>query len=458
MMMTHHFKKELVSPYLHEMDSNALINAINAYINDNSNNKKFVQLITKYKKTEILSPDDIFNQIRQIWRSFPRSIVNDIYNIYYNHIENLKFEQRTEQNGSKYRLLDKANDPNIKVITNNNSIRSMIFTRGLVQYYLIMLSTIEQYDNDSFHEIMKDLKDKSGSAGLEELNDLLEEQNSWNKIISNTIDKDSKENIEELSKIYTENELQEMWEELKITTVPSNVINKMNLQSLKLLGYELKKVTMSLGSLQSSIKKILNKSISYFSSKEEVIYNNLLESDNLDGLEDYHLLHPNLKKLFINDILVKDVKKVGKVDLYLDVSGSMDAWSGSYNKEGKSITKIHFAKAFVFKMKELNLINDLYVFDTVVDKTGKSIHDILSIESGGGTNINEVVKHISKINRNAIVLTDAEDHCSLYSKYTYFIGVKGANFSRFANGVKKQYVENKQIIIFDGIKVENVVK
>ena len=77
------------------------------------------------------------------------------------------------------------------------------------------------------------------------------------------------------------------------------------------------------------------------------------------------------------------------------------------------------------------------------------------LDCGGGTTINEAVRHIEREGKNALVITDAEDGCSIYSDKAFFIGLNGARFNYFDSEVIKQYSEKGQVVIFNG---ENIIK
>jgi hypothetical protein len=212
---------------------------------------------------------------------------------------------------------------------------------------------------------------------------------------------------------------------------------------------------MSLGSLKEKIKKLLDRTNSYFSARKETTYEDLFNSDNIGGLDEYELLHPKLRKLTMEDVTIKDVKSVGKIDIYIDVSGSMCSECGATDKDGNKISKMNFAKSFAAKLKEMDMLNDVYVFDTKVAKRKNDIISIAMIDGSGGTNINKVVQHVNTVGNNALIITDAEDHCEEYSDKAFFIGVEGADFRGFSS-VIKTYSENNQVVVFDGKKIYNV--
>jgi hypothetical protein len=74
----------------------------------------------------------------------------------------------------------------------------------------------------------------------------------------------------------------------------------------------------------------------------------------------------------------------------------------------------------------------------------------------GGTKIDNAVSRINKEGVNAIIITDAEDRCNIFSDKAFFIGVKGANFGYFNDDVIEKYSENNQVVVFDGTRIYSV--
>jgi predicted metal-dependent peptidase len=219
---------------------------------------------------------------------------------------------------------------------------------------------------------------------------------------------------------------------------------------------ELTKLRISMGSLKEKIKKLLDKSASYFSSRKVTTYEDLFNSDNLAGLNDYIELHPKLRKVFIEDILVKEEKSIGKLDIYIDISGSMSDNCGVEDTNGQRISKLDFCKAFTMKLKEMDMLNDVYLFNTSVTKYSSDPIALAMLDTCGGTKIDNAISRIDKEGINAIVITDAEDRCNSFSDKAFFIGVKGANFNYFNSDVIEKYSENNQVVVFDGTRIYNV--
>ena len=225
---------------------------------------------------------------------------------------------------------------------------------------------------------------------------------------------------------------------------------------IKQVTSRLENIKLSMGSVKEKLKKLLDKSASYFSSRQQVTYDDLFNSDNIAGLEDYELLHPKLRKIFAEDLQVKETKSIGKIDVYIDISGSMDSGCGIQNGQGNNITRLDFCKSMVVKLSQMDMLNDVYVFNNSVKKYKKDPVSISMLDTSGGTTINTAVRSIERNGVNAIVLTDAEDHCNTYSEKAFFIGLQGANFNYFQEDVIKQYSEKDQVIVFDGHTIKYV--
>jgi hypothetical protein len=59
---------------------------------------------------------------------------------------------------------------------------------------------------------------------------------------------------------------------------------------------------------------------------------------------------------------------------------------------------------------------------------------------------------------NALVVTDAEDRCHVYSEKAFFIGVDGSNFRHFDAEIIQKYSDRNQVVVFNGSKISKVDK
>jgi hypothetical protein len=104
----------------------------------------------------------------------------------------------------------------------------------------------------------------------------------------------------------------------------------------------------------------------------------------------------------------------------------------------------------------MDMLNDVYLFDTRVKKYRNDLISISMIDCCGGTSIDAAVSSIQRNDRNALVITDAEDRCRVFTDKAFFIGLEGARFNHFEGDVIKQYSQRGQVIVFDGNKISKV--
>jgi hypothetical protein len=264
----------------------------------------------------------------------------------------------------------------------------------------------------------------------------------------------ARDTIESMEKIMGEDEMEATWEDISQDKL--EVMAKVDPSKLKKIEDELKKLSLDMGGLKNKIKTLLDKSINFFSAKEIIKYENILETDDLGGLMDYELLHPRIRNMCIEDIMVKSSKKVGKIDAYVDISGSMDSSCGAQDDKGNTINRATLAKALTMKLKQMDMMDELFTFESSVHPTGNSLIDVLMMDGNGGTDLDNVVSVIAKRGKNSLIITDACDRVSTYSSKAFFIGVAGSNFGQFNEDVRAQYLKHDQLIIFDGRNILSV--
>jgi len=480
--MSYKQRAEVVKPYLHYIDNRTLIRSVDHFIQQGSTHQELINLITKNKR--LLSPTTLGPEMVKIWQKFPKEIVADIYQLLYNKVEKLEFEDRTDANKNRYQFLEKSNNPITKVITQQSNVKSMIFTRNLIQYFLAMMAVMQQEDPKAFENMMNGLNGEPGNNGqnspgqqgqqnqqgqdpgqnsgqgngsgdsnspinhdLDKVLDNLMNSSMGQKAMDKVLD-DAKKVSQLVDDTMTKQDQEEHWENIAHS---SEEMDKLNPHKLNQLKDQLKRMKMNVNNLRDRLKNLLDKSLSYFQGKEITTYHSIFDAESLDGFQDYELLHPKMRNFSIEDVLVKEVKRQGKIDIYIDISGSMQ---GTCN--GTGVSKLDFAKALALKMKEMDMLKDIYIFNDGVRKRKNHIHDILAISCSGGTDIDKVVYNIIRTKSNAIVLTDAEDDCKIFSEKAYFIGVSGARFTMFKHDILKQYADRKQLVIFDGQVVRTV--
>lgn len=473
-------RPELIKPYLHYIDNNRLQDNIEKHMGNHNN---LSQTITKhFGRNKKIDKDQMFKDAIEFYHDdFPAEVAADIFNMYQKDPSKLDYADRDETNKFRYKILDNVIDPVGRVITKDSNVKSMIMTKNMVEYFSLLMAYQKQVDQEAYEDMKNQMngggdgqgdqeadgqdqdadgqESKQGGGGQagktgsgqqkqkspEEILEKLMQDKSMQALQEELVD-NAKKQIQGIGEVVSDEELEEAW----ATGGGDATFSKEEIQQVQ---KEYEKMTMNMGSVQGAIKKLLDKTSNYFTGKEIVEYNSIFDSDSLEGLQDYELLHPKLRKLMIDDITVKNSYREGKIDLYMDISGSMDE-SFSYN--GTYITKLDFAKAFAIQMIKMGIVNKLYTFNTRIHPLKASLYSILLVTDAGGTQINTVVEEIERNKQNAIILTDAEDHCSAYSDYAFFIGVEGCRFNYFNEEVIRHYSENNQVVKFDGTGIHKI--
>jgi hypothetical protein len=456
-------KSDLVKPYIHYIDEGKIDSLVKTEI---QNVKSIQEYYHRFRGTAAFGklPEDqkpdlqkFHEKLKENYDKLPKSLKYDIHKLYYHKMDKLEFTERDEKNRTRFKFLEKANNPVGKIMSEGSNLKSAVFTKNMMLYYLMQLTQMEYVDPDAQQQMMNGLngegdsefnqddidkamdKHMNSSAGKNMLEKLMQDAQDTCKMMDDHIDQDIQE---------------KMFEEANKNG--GQDAGKLSPDYMRQVAAKLESVKLSMGSLKEKIKKLLDKSASYFSSRKIVKYEDLFNAQDVSGLEDYELLHPKLRKIFAEDIQIKDSKAVGKIDVYVDVSGSMSSGCGVKNTNGDQISKIDFAKSMIAKLKELDMLNDVYLFDTRVKKYRNDMISISMIDCGGGTTINEAVRSIERNGINSLIITDAEDNCSIYSDKAFFIGVEGSRFNGFNLDVVKQYSDKAQVVVFDGNRIRSV--
>lgn len=463
-------KPELIKPYLHYIDafklSTRIKNRFSTYNNPSGMIDRVASFAKRSEQGKYPHTSDVVQKVITNYQKIPKSIVNDIFNMYNKPIEEIEFEARGPKNSMKYKLLELANDPSIKIITQGANVKSAMFTEKMVDYLTYIMMRLEEIDP----ECAKDMKDKMSDDGKDEDNEKGQSPQSGGgkgagkdkteKMVDNILkqtkdmfEQQMQEVTKDLSNLQdhlTEQEIEDSWD-----AGSNSPISGLSKEDIDRAVQNLKRIKLNENVLKNNIKMLLDKSKNYFSGKETVYYDSLFETGDFDGLEEYALLHPQLRKLFTDDLQTKSTKREGKINVYIDISGSMSDTCGI---NGHRVTKIDFAKSIALVMKKNNMLNKVYAFDNKVYEKQATDISISLLDANGGTSLTTVSHHIIKEDVNSLVITDAEDRNNApYSDKIFWLGVKGSDFGYFTQDSLDQYHE-KQMSIFDGNKIFSVGK
>lgn len=454
-------KPDLIKPYVHYIDEGKISRIVDVAFQDSNKMKEEYNNFSKtaaFKKLDEDKKPDFnayYSKVRETYEKFPKHLKLDIFKMYYNKMDKLEFEERTEKNRTRFKFLEKANNPVGKIMTENANLKSSIFTRNMMMYYMMQMTQLEYIDPQAAQDLQNGLNGDSefdNDAAENALDKMLSSQTS-----KNALDR-AMQDAQETCKMMDESMGKDIQEQIfdQANLAGGGEAGKMSPDYMRQVAGKLENIKLSMGALKEKLKKLLDKSASYFSSRKITTYDDLFNAQDISGLEDYELLHPKLRKIFAEDIQVKDTKSVGKIDVYIDISGSMASSCGSKDENGNQISRINFAKSMVAKLKDMDMLNDVYLFDTRLKKYRNDLIAISMIDCGGGTTIDVAVMNIARNDNNAIIITDAEDRCRVFTDKAFFIGLEGASFNHFEDDIIKQYSQRGQVVIFNGSKISKV--
>lgn len=454
-------KPDLIKPYVHYIDEGKISRIVDAAFQDNSKIKQEYDNFSKTSAFKKLADDkkpdfgNYVSKLRETYEKFPKHLKLDIFKMYYNKMDKLEFEERTNKNHTRFRFLEKANNPIGKIMTEGGNLKSSIFTRNMMMYYMMQMTQLEYIDADAAQDLQNGLD--SDSEFGNDAADAAMDKMFGSQTGKNALDR-AMQDAQETCKMMDESIGQDIQEQMfdQANQSGGGEAGKLSPDYMRTVASRLANIKLSMGALKEKLKKLLDKSASYFSSRKITTYDDLFNAQDVSGLEDYELLHPKLRKIFAEDIQIKDTKAVGKIDVYVDISGSMSSGCGTRDAEGNSISRIDFAKSMIAKLKEMDMLNDVYLFDTRLKKYRSDLMSISMIDCGGGTTIDVAVQNIARGDKNALVITDAEDRCRMFTEKAFFIGLEGARFNHFEDDVIKQYSQRGQVVVFDGNKIYKV--
>jgi hypothetical protein len=218
------------------------------------------------------------------------------------------------------------------------------------------------------------------------------------------------------------------------------------IEKMDIIGREISSINSSLPRLKSVIEKIVDKSTSYFSSAYKTQDLSIFESDTIDELDGVEYFHPKLRKTHLDEIITREHKYKGKINVYIDISSSMN---GGCEFGGATISKILFAKALVVKMMELNLVDKVIPFGSYLREPYDPPNPVtISLMIAKcGTSINRVIEDCEKRQENGIVVTDCEDGITVYSDRCFILGTSDARLN--LHGEARAFARNNQVWVFD---------
>lgn len=448
-------KPDLITPTLHWLDEYDIKSFVRKGLD---NQEEIIKRWTALHSSgtfhgKLPQVKQFMNKMKDNFDKIPAHMLYDIFKLYYRHGDKLTFTDRTDKNKLRYKMLERSNDAVGKIMTENSNLKSAVFTREVMLHYLIYITAMDYVDSRASTKMGRGLNEEkmnpSTKKNIEELMDKMMDNAQFDKDLQQ-----SKQEAQKICQLLDDNIDQDTQDNL-FKSQGSEGATKVSVKQLKEVKQSLESIRMNTNGLKPLLSKLLDKSTAYFSARKQIIYDDLFNASDISGLDEYALLHPKVRKIFAEDVLIPNVKMTGKINIYVDISGSMSGKSGVIHN-GNEITRLEFAKSLIAQLMKQNMVNRIYTFNTEIQSIKNNLINLSFVDVSGGTHIDAVMQHVIEQKSHALVITDADDGCSIYSEDVFFIGVKGAKFNKFQAPVIRQLAQKNQVIVFDGQRISNV--
>jgi vacuolar-type H+-ATPase subunit H len=393
-----------------------------------------------------------------------QELINDVYSIYVNN--DIKRRPANEDNTIRHKVLDKVYDSLTKIVTVDSPLFTQILTRELAMALQIVDDEVKEKQQEQKGEGDGDgdgesqgLETPTGGDGEGEGEDndgdsgkgaSKDSGSSNRKSIEDIVDKaldNAKNNIDK-AKAKADEKIKDLEDQLGKEAMKDLMnADPEFLEKMDELKHKLKAVSINKDSIKKVMEKILNESQNYFSTKFKRVEESLFDCEECEDLFGLEFLHPVFKNAEIMSVGNETRIYKGKMDLYLDCSGSMDSQE---NFEGTNIRMIDLAKGIAMVLFRMGMIENLYFFDGGLYEI-KNVNEItiLSFSKSGGTNFNNVVNKIKENGNNSVIITDGFDGCQEYSKQAFWIGIGGTTFDSYGDSAFNTYRSNRQCVAYD---------
>jgi hypothetical protein len=436
--------------------------------------------VTQYEECRLESIKDYVEKETGNPCTLSQELINDVYSIYVN--DSVKRRPSNDKNEIRHKVLDKVYDSLTKVVTVDSPLYTQMLTRELALVLQKVEDEVKQEqqkqpgnggedgdaDDDSglgssMSSGSGDGEDDGEGAGDEGEGDGKEGDESQlpgkkagkgtgqdRQSLGDIVDKalENANDAIEKAKSNTDEKIKNLEDQLGKEAMKDLMnSNPEFLEEIDVLKDRLKKVSINKQSIRKVMEKILNESMNYFSTKFKRVEESLFDCEECEDLFGLEFLHPIFKNAEIMSVGNETRIYKGKIDLYLDCSGSMDSYE---TFEGTSIRMIDLAKGIAMVLHRMGMIDNLYFFDNCLYKI-ENINEIsiLSFSKSGGTNFNKVIDMVSEKGNNSVIITDGYDNCRKYSKQAFWIGIGGTTFAPYGDSAFTNYRENKQCVAYN---------
>ena len=437
--------------------------------------------VTSYEEMSLRKVKDYVHVTTGKPCTLSQELINDVYSIYVN--QDVKRRPETSNNSVRHKVLDKVYDSLTKVVTTDSSLYTQILTRELSLALQYVDDEIREQQEQNGDEDPKGLESPSGnqgegdgegdegsegeSQGQEGKGDGESDESSSGDSNAKTTGASKGNNgstrgsIEDISdkalekaegmiekaKTNADQKIKDLESQLGKEAMKDLMDQDPEfLDKIESLKDRLRRVSISKDSIQKVMDKILNESMNYFSKKFNIVEESIFECEECDDLFNLNLLHPVFKNAELMNMCNEIQLYKGKIDLYLDCSGSMDS---PESFEGTRMRMTDLSKGIAMVLYRMGLIENLYFFNggLIPIKNANEL-SILSFSKSGGTDFNNVIDNIKATGNNSVIITDGYDRCQEHVKQAFWVGIGGTTFNR-SDDAFVQYRESKQCVSYN---------
>jgi len=427
--------------------------------------------VTSYEQKQLVRVQEYVAKETGKECTLSQDLINDVYSIYVNG--DVKRRPSNDDNEIRHKVLDKVYDSLTKVVT----VDSPLFTQVLTRELALVLQKVDD-DVKQEQENQKDNGEGGGEGegeGLEssmgegdsgddkEDDDKSKDQSENNGSKGATKDSGSsnRQNLEsivdnalnnatdaiEKAKETADEKIKDLENQIGKEAIKDLMGNDPEfLEKIDELKYQLEAVTINKDSIRKVMEKILNESMNYFSSKFKRVEESLFDCEDCEDLFGLEFLNPVFRNAELMSIGNESRIYKGKMDLFIDCSGSM---SSNAQFEGNNLRMIDLAKGIAMVLFRMGMIENLYFFDGRLHQIN-NVNEltILSFSKSGGTNFENVIAKIKENGNNSVIITDGYDQCESYTKKAFWIGIGGTTFSN-NDGAFPTYKATKQCVAYN---------
>lgn len=462
---------ELISPSLSRYSYLSLVKKIHKHLVDLVTNKRSrfdnnpsdytVKIDSNSHFAHVTSLNSGRNQLdiaaisAQISKIIPDHLIHDIFLLHY--LPDDIITLHSARNPKKYEIIRQIYNSLIKIITEKQTINSYYITEIICEYIFSLYANEDGKTCKALNEVL------SGT----DFDSLSQEEQ---KKVDDFINKLGKAKVTKIQGRDSEHQSHTLEQMMNMAAEKAETTNKayteLGIKSPSLSDYDMshfnfenfevvKKLTsgmiLSRDSISQMFNTILNKFKNEFSTTYDLKLTELVEDfdEFVDIMDLEYFSNSTLKNLFLDEIMVTTKKPRGKVDLYIDASGSM----GSSNEPN---SRLVLAKGVAVKFLKYKLVRNVYFFSDTVSKAynNHNLYEILTYDNGGGTSFNKVLKQIKEENKHSIIITDGEDYANQFDSKAHWIGVGEADFTTFdRNAESKKFLENRRCYYYTGNKL-----